>query len=282
MAEEFLIEDELPFPMMEGPEQLTPYYGPVGTEREARGFIAPFVDEFGDVKSTGYDSLESDIAAQYQARRFKGQMDFDRLVQGGATPSEALRLTAPDLFAGDPSRMARAVPKTPMAFTPRSMNVGGVEMIQRSPNEWMRAATPQEGIADRETRRRTGQVDAGRISLARQDLQRAKAARDKLEKSDEGRAAASQAVAAAERALEELESAFTAQPIGAQMTPQATPETVVLEGSEANRGQGGIEMRREIPRPPEQSDKVTTKAQYDALPKGAVYTGKDGRKYRKP
>lgn len=41
------------------------------------------------------------------------------------------------------------------------------------------------------------------------------------------------------------------------------------------------EMRR-MPTGQAGADRVTTKAQFDALPKGATYTGEDGRTYRKP
>lgn len=141
------IEDEPAFPMMEPPQDLMPYYGPVGTEREARGFIAPFVDEFGTTQSTAYDSLESDIAAEVQARRLKGQMDFDKLVQGGATPSEALRLTAPDLFAGDPAKMARAIPKTPASFDPSFTNVEGGRIFRRGPSSAQFIPTPPQRLS---------------------------------------------------------------------------------------------------------------------------------------
>jgi hypothetical protein len=229
--------------------ELQPYYGPQPGELEASGYIAPFVDEFGQAQSTAYDSRQADIEAQTMARRFKGAQLYQSLVSGGATPPEAFRLAAPDLLFNDVSAQIKAIPKMgSQPFNPTFTDVEGGRLLRRGPNsvQFIRNPTPPADQAEKELSRRRTRLDEGQLAIARQDLQRAKAIRDKLEKSDPGRMQAAQEVARLESALGELQTGYTNIPQSTAVSiPSALePQTVVERTPE------GISMRRETPQRP--------------------------------
>lgn len=124
------IQDAPPFEMIEPPSELSPFYG----QADGSSYIAPFVDEFGTVHSTAYDSREADAIAETMARRFKGQQLYNSLLQGGATQAEAFRMAAPDLLFNDTRSLLKTLPKITEPFTPSFRDVEGGRIFQRGPN----------------------------------------------------------------------------------------------------------------------------------------------------
>jgi len=242
------IQDAPPYPMIDPIQDapaiplrdpaLNPYYGAQPGELEARGSIAPFVDEFGTVHSTGYDSQRADMEAQTMARRFKGAQLYQSLVSGGATPQEAFRLAAPDLLFNDVKAQIKAIsglPKQP--FVPRMIDVGGVKMIQRSPNESIVAprSIPPEAVASK----KATEVNKANLAAAQRDVDRAKRLRDSIavkidefaSEEDKKKADLSiKAVMDAEKRLADLQGAYTQT---SQEAPQTVPQGTVVQRTPA-------------------------------------------------
>lgn len=233
---EILIEDEPAYPMMEAPSELMPYYGRTSPlELEAAGYIAPFVDEFGDVHSTAYDSRRTDEEAQILAHRFKGQMDYNKLIEGGATPAEALRLTAKDLYFNDIKGQLKTAPRmNQQPFTPSFEDAEGGRIFRRGPQSAQFIPTPRPTIPP-EVKAKQDLIKAELFAL-----KRAAAEPGVGKMVDQNR------IAELERQF--LASAASITPSSA-VTGTATPapmQTIVTEGPE------GISMKRGTPGLPQQ------------------------------
>lgn len=273
MANEFLIEDAPAYEAIAPPE-LTPYYGRTSPlEREASGYIAPHVDEFGQVQSTAYDSRAADIEAETLARRFKGQQLYQSLVDGGASPSEAFRLAAPDLLYNDIKGQMKAAPRMSQEpFTPSLTEADGGRIFRRGPQSAQFIPT-RSPVVPPEVK-------------AKQDLLRTQISALRRQQADP----ISKVMGGAEmdKQIAELERQYVANvsPQTAEsLPPPPVLETVTKAGPEANKGKGGIEITRQpkaVEVASETTPTISTKAQFDALPKGSIYLGKDGKKYRKP
>lgn len=228
--------------------EILPYYGPMAGEQEARSFIAPFVDEFGVTHSPAVDSQQADFEAMVQARRLKGMMDFQRLVDGGATEQEALRLTGRDLFAFEPSKMVKAAGKTQEPFTPYFTDVEGGRLLRRGPNS-------VQYIPDR-------QPPLPPEVRARQELLRSEIGALRREQANP----LTQMMGGADtNRLAELEKQYIANVAATTPPEPAVPpvmQTVVTEGPE------GITMRRAPQQPVTSSEKVIVV--------------KDGKRFRLP
>lgn len=229
--------------------ELIPYYGPRAGEQEARSFIAPFVDEFGVTHSPAVDSQQADFEAMVQARRLKGLMDFQRLVDGGATEQEALRLTGRDLFAFEPSKMVKAAGKTQQTFDPYFTDVEGGRLLRRGPNS-AQFIPDRQPVMPPDVRARQELLRSEIGALRREQ---ANPIYQMMGGSDTNRIA-------------DLERKYiaNASAVGSPPTPVAPPtmQTVVTEGPE------GISMRREASQPVASSEKVIVV--------------KDGKRFRLP
>lgn len=208
--------------------------------------------------------------AETMARRYKGQRTYQSLIEGGATAAEAFRLAGADLNATSPVGEFRDVPGGRLLQQ-------GPQSVRFVPNVVPKETTPRNPIIPPEVK-------------AKQDIllkQIAALRKPSLMESTMGVENPTLAEAR-NKQIAELERQYVAnvspQTAEAILSPPVL-ETVTKAGLEANKGKGGIEMTRQ---PKAQSEKeqaelvVTTRAEWDALPSGAKYTGKDGRKYRKP
>lgn len=255
------IEDAPAYPAIE-PSGMTPYYGAGPLEKEAAGYIAPFVDEFGNVHSTAYDSRQADALAQQAAMRAKGQADFQKLINGGATPSEAYRLTGHMLNYNDPKAMLSAAKIQP-PFNPSFKTVEGGRIFQRSPREAQFIPNPQppKAVTTLEAKK-ADDIVKQQLTEARRTLRKATTDRDKLEKSDPLRYDAARRVAEAEKTVQSLESKYS--------TP-AMPASVSVEAPAKKTGTVYMGSKEGEPTAPAQpaSD-------------GRVVVVKDGKRYRLP
>lgn len=222
--------------------ELLPYYGPMAGEPEARSYIAPFVDEFGRTHSAAVDFEQADFETLVQARRMKGLMDFQRLVDGGATEQEALRLTGRDLFAFEPSKMVKAAGKAQQNFEPYFTDVEGGRLLRRGPNSAQYIPTPRSRL--------TPETEAKqRLLLQQISEMRGGSAIDKLMEQNDPQLAAGRA-----GKLAELERQYLANAAATGDTQAATPAApAFVPETLVSRTPMGLEMTRTKPPPPSTS-----------------------------
>lgn len=223
------IQDAPAYGAIAPPEELTPYYGRTSPlEREASGYIAPHVDEFGQVQSTAYDSRAADMEAETLARRFKGQQLYQSLVDGGASPSEAFRLAAPDLLYNDIKGQLKAAPRmNQQPFTPSLEEAEGGRIFRRGPQSAQFIPT-RNPVVPPEVK---AKQDLLRTEISA--LRRPSATEMLMEEGDSTRA----------NRIAELERQYVGN-VSPQAAVEAAPPPPVLE-TVTRTGPGGIEMFRQ-------------------------------------
>lgn len=238
--------------------------------------------------------------AYVRAKQLEGQLGFAADIQAGVPMPTALAKWMPKIHAGNPAsygkalntaipqmsrfarpdfsptetsvggtRMLQVTPgrfvvapgqstKAPSTFEPRSMTLpGGGTMIERSPGMWINA--PRQPAPREEAKSVSVSIPdpTGKFSVGTRRMTEAQFAADQ----------ASQELADLQAKLEKAKSShFTRQSTVDDLQKQVDDKSKELQ-----------ELQR-----PADTEKVTTKAQYDALPSGTTYIGKDGRRYRKP
>jgi hypothetical protein len=204
--------------------------------------------------------------ATQQAIRLQGLMEFQALTRGGMDSAEAIRKVAPKLYFNAPqaTELSLRPPKVSQIkqLQPPQMitNPDGSKYVTSPGGGWqyvapMKApAVPKEvQPLDQKTALKTaeGDISAAQKALVFATTSPSLLPRERPAAIDAARTALEQAKAAQSNIVRQA-----MQPRGDKVMPP--PSEDVAEPT------------------------VTSKAQFDALPKGATYTGRDGRKYRKP
>ncbi len=120
------------------------------------------------------------------------------------------------------------------------------------------------------------QTEAGYKNRAAQRVENAQAALEGAKTPAEQRSARERLMALMGKADDDV----WAHSPGGQVLDPKTSQLVTQPGVIYNRRTG--ETRGESGGPVGNTNRVSTQAQFDALPKGATYIGEDGRTYRKP
>jgi len=194
-----------------------------------------------------------------QARRFAGVQKYQQLIKDGATREEALALAGPEMYANDVKAFAAEVLRPQRMIRPPVQ-----KFVPGKVTPALRAQEQNIGDNLRELRRALARGVTGSGPLA-------------TPYTDDERAALKAEIQGLEKARVDLVSGPESNPNVDQVGFQQMKPAWDAAGA--------------IPRPaapaasataPQEPSQVTSKAQFDNLPSGAVYIGKDGRRYRKP
>lgn len=189
-----------------------------------------------------------------QAQRFAGVQKYQQLLKDGATREEALALAGPDMYANDAKAFATEVLRPQRQTRPpvQKFVPGKVSPALR--------AQEQNLVDDlREKRRALSRGMAGSGALAQPYT-------------DDERAALKAEIQGMEKARVDLLSGPESNPNVDQTAFQYMKPAWEAAGT----------IQRPTAPTAQESAPVTSKAQFDKLPSGAIYIGKDGRRYRKP
>lgn len=165
------------------PSAAAQYDAQVGAAQRNNGFINAEVTAEGRVLSPMISpelSPQAAAMAEMRARQFSGQQKYRKLLEGGATPEEAMRLAGPDLFYNDSKGLLASIKgSTPRplrsSLNPEVTNVDGVKMYRTGPNSFAQARPeipakpPPETVAGQK-------ILTGQITDARNVLERAEKA----------------------------------------------------------------------------------------------------------
>lgn len=218
------------------------------------------------------------LETEKQARRFKGLTEYRSLIEGGATPEEALRRTAPDLYADSlqhlvPAlRYSRPTPPVPTQLQAVPILDESGKAIGRgipNPRGGVHLVTPPRPAAQK-----LSPADARELDLAKRDLSTATS----------GLADAQKKMLAAKAAR------FTKKETMAALQKDVTDYTTKLETAKQRFRSIGIDPNSVTSAPmpsapstgasplPDSQDALVANTLY-ALPKGNfVWTGKGWKK----
>lgn len=259
------------------------------------GFIAPDVSPTGDVITPGYDPARDPraIIARREAETLQRNQYIAGLVNDGATYAEALRAGLgryPGTADPNLALKAEALALKSRPFTPRTVNVGGKTLIERSRNNFFepRAEVPPkfmggkltpevistEKVLEQELGIKKRALEGGTKAAVDEDGKTVQVPLTETEKAEKK--------ADIDRLEQQRRNLYGP---GGKLTPEMNPN--VDQPSWARMRDRFNAAGSQAPIPPqaipvEETLTVTTKEQFDRLPSGATYTGKDGRKYRKP
>lgn len=242
------------------------------------GFIAPDIGPGGNVITPGYDPSTDlrRIRSEELATRYKGQQLYQSLVQGGATPAEAYRAAGHLLNFSNP--LAQVKTEEFLArrtFQPTSTSVGGATFDQLSPGRFSRRPpvvmpkmVPGRVAPDVAAQARSLTEDA---TLLKRALAKGTKEDTGMPKpfTDEEKTEVRENIKRIEAQRNQLLSQPEANPNIDQPSWQSMRERFNAAGSQPSA-------------PVEETITITSKTEFDKLPSGATYTGKDGRRYRKP
>jgi hypothetical protein len=253
------------------------------------GFIAPNVSPTGEVISAGYDPALDPrvIAAQREAVNFQRQQLYGQLLRDGATAAEAFRFANsryPDIKSAPALSRMDALAASRKPLQPEVRVVDGVRMMRSGPNSWARVpeprasasrlvAPPQIKVQDENLK---GQLSSLRRALV--------AEQGKTVADDTKIAALTQQIAGLEKARVDLVAPGGVPiPEMNQNVDQRSFSQMRPAWEAAGRAPVVMPQAATLAAAPvSETVTITTKEDFDKLPSGATYTGKDGRKYRKP
>lgn len=234
----------------------------------------------------GHLPVDQAVKAIEAAMQYQGQRGYQQDTANGMTSAQALTKWGPLLFSRSPTGMATAL---------RLSNPN-----QIAPGEAMRIA-----LAQRQQNFREQQAKNALSPLQHQDLLTKAATLREMQQalskaiSDGDPAVVQQmrqAVDTAQKDYENFRASIGGAPVPAPATagpaplapPPAAPVAPPPPGllTRARNAIFGAPAGAQPTRAPVSAaapaNRVTTKEQYDALPPGTVYIGKNGKKYRKP
>lgn len=214
-------------------------------------YTRPFTDTSGQVH---YGEMAQELGRVNQAmmaqQKFEAQKGYASDIAAGKTPQEAFNKWGPMLFgkANQP---------------PRRYNVAGVGLVDESGN----VITPRPQTTSTRTVPGVGLVDAqtGKVIVPIPVKPETQTITEKIPATEAIPPTAAQAA----------RKGFLG--IGARPAIPATPGVPGQPERTISR-----KVPIESPVAAAAPERVTTKAQFDALPKGTIYVGEDGKRYRKP
>lgn len=261
------------------------YMNELARAQQGSGFIAPEVSFTGEVITPGYDPATDPraIAAEQAATSFKRQQLYGSLLRDGATAAEAFRFANsryPDIRSAPGLIRAETAMERSRPIQPEIRDVGGVQMVRTGPQSW-RPLTPTRAVPGRVTPAIAAQSRniADEASLIRRAL--AKGVKEglvPLPYSDDEKA---QLRADLQR-LEAEQQRILSDPAVSPNVDQTAFSRMRPAWEAAGRAPVVAPNITLAAAPVSETITVTTKEDFDRLPSGAVYAGKDGKRYRKP
>jgi hypothetical protein len=207
------------------------------------------------------------------ATRLEGILGFDADVKSGVPFMDALRTWAPKLYFNHPGAVSRLVQPP---FSPSQMQVGGQNLIQTSPNRYQ-VIPPPIG---------SGPITAqpvltpGGMPLPGVNAIHGRGGSVHVIPEKSQGPTATQLGLLIKHQLDDIN-------LQMRDVTEGSPEEIALK-AKAQELRGHLDRVTKsalhLNAPPQTADipKVTTQAQYNALPHGAVYVSKNGKKHRKP
>lgn len=261
---------------MKGDER---YMQEVARAQAGSGFIAPDVGPGGNVITPGYDP-ELDpraVLARKEATNLQRNQYVSSLVQGGATYAEALRAALGRYpSVGDPNTLLKAEALAlKQNFKPSIVNVGGVPWIESSRGSFKPLQPAQKFVGGKPTP----------VLRAKEDIlkQQISGLRGELKRSASELPLPPERVTAIEADIARKEQ----ERIALFGSPESNPNVDQI-GWENMRERFNAPSQAPIPQAAAptgtetETITITSKEQFNKLPSGSVYVGKDGKKYRKP
>ena len=271
------------------------YANEVARAQRGSGFINADIGPGGNVITAGYDPEKDPraIVARREAENLQRNQYVASLVKGGATMAEALR-SANGRYPGtiDPALSIKAEQLAlKQNFRPQIVTQDGVQMMSTAPGAW-RALTPpkptriQGGKVDPLVTQQAGDLSKA-ITIERQRLSRGtkpgidsggKQTHVPLTDTDQ------EAIRAEIKRLETNQANLYGP--GGHLAPEFNAK---VDQPSYMRMKDAFNAPPPVTTPQAQAAPtvsetitITTKEQFDKLPSGSVYAGKDGKKYRKP
>lgn len=231
------------------------------------------------------------------ALRFQGIRQYQQDLAAGKTPAEALARSAPLMFSGPKNAnlgQAASFIRQTRPTVQRPINIGGVGYRMNADGSLTPLTAPkQPGVANlgptiirigkleddlKDTRTpaeiKAGVPDPGFGLLADEKRAQLNALRQQVQRA--------QRTSTPPALLPGAPAPPRGPDPGMMVAPQATQGSpsdrgmiVAPQGTPGASGDRGMMVSPETP-------KVTSKEQFDRLPSGAIYIGKNGRRYRKP
>jgi hypothetical protein len=211
------------------------------------------------------------------ATRLEGILGFDADVKSGVPTTDALRKWAPKMYFNHPGAVSRLVQPP---FTPGVTNVGDERLIQTSPNRYQLLPKPMPTDIG-PLNARPIQTPEGKV--LGYGLATKSGLHPRWNTEDKSQPKTSDMIHAYSAQLRGLEKDMEAANFAGDKAKEAEFQR---QHQEALSGLYNI-TKGAVKGPPaaakEQGPpKITSKAEYDALPHGAVYISKNGKPHRKP
>lgn len=242
---------------------------------------------------------EALAAASAAQSKYEAQQMYNFYTKNGMSAGDAMAKTGVDLFGTAGRRAVTPTAQTKTHFGPNGQifqETGGVVKEVRAPNQGTRVPTDS--------------ILRGSIASERAQINALEKAQSKTTESDPAFANNSYLLNQHRTKLAALEAKYEMAKQGAITAPATAtgttaaivqaPRNRIYEGDNiqgANQSDqaflgdipsgaraGTMNAQRAVvaPTTTAQTQQVTSQAQYDALPRGATYIGKDGKRYRKP
>lgn len=209
------------------------------------------------------------------ATRLEGVLGFDADVKAGVPTTEAIKKWAPKMYFNHPGAVSRLIQP---AFAPGITNVGDERLIQTSPNRYQLLPKPTPTDVG-PLNARPIQTPEGKILGF--GLPSKSGIHTKWNADEKSLAKTSDMIHAYNAQLRSLDKAIESAGFAgdkARETKYQTQRDGVLSAlDQLTKGVRGPESSN-AGGPP----KITTQAEYDALPHGTVYISKNGKQHRKP
>lgn len=223
-----------------------PVMPPTGPRVTAPGGLGPMLQQMRiQTKDMPTEQANQAVAA---ALKFQGMRGYQNDLQAGKSPSEALAKWAPIILSGPKettmSGMASMIKAT--SQEPTFRNASGV-LYRIGPDGKAIAITPPRPVP---------------TSVNRFDLQ---------------------THANLLKQIEELQKDLDAEPQGPEADAKRDKLGYLRTEAATLRNRGATPVTAPgVPAPAAAPPRVTTQAQYDALPRGAIYISTNGKRHRKP
>ncbi len=233
-------------------------------------------------------NLESDVNSESQMLKYQAMQKYRTLTDRGVPAAQAMAESGMDMFANQTGRRANVQQQ------PKMQDIAGVGYVYNPASGKYEAQTQPKVAAPRADPALTSAIASERSMVNSLEKTQSKVA-----ESDPAFGQNSYLLhqhrtklAQLEQQREQSKQAALAPPdtaTGTTPAPVQRPGGMIYSGQ--NRTDAELEAQRQailkaravqVPATSGQSQRVTSQQQYDALPKGAIYIGKDGKRYRKP
>jgi hypothetical protein len=240
--------------------------------------------------------VDEALRATEAATRFIGQRGYMRDIQSGANAAQAFAKWGPMLFrqaTGIPEAIDRSVPTpiTPQQLIQNRLNQAKFDAAQEAAKAKAIAATQMTPFQKASLEARNAELELRRKAAEAKPLPTDETVTEEYQ-TKPVKAKPAQPAQPASSGLGFL--GIGAHPaLPAVEAVEAQPAKTIKQTRKLRSGEQGNFAPKEtqaaptpvdLPNPaqPQGAQTVTTKAQYDALPSGAIYIGKDGKRYKKP